>query len=194
MLPELTDQVGRASAMLHATSIHEQLRTVGRLLELSERCDPVECGVPLCEECASGVLRELQRRLEEADEEREMLQSAFAELEAGEEDGDDDSESEIGNDAGFEALLAKQQREVSELRAALAAAKREKEALAEEANRLRHLRDDQMREEEAKHAAINRYQLEEQEKADEVMRTAQLAVRHNPLLLSRCPRPVVSYA
>ena len=34
--------------VLQATSMHEQLRTVGRLLELSEACD--ECGVPLCED------------------------------------------------------------------------------------------------------------------------------------------------
>lgn len=56
------DGLPRGGQVLQATSMHEQLRTVGRLLELSEACD--ECGVPLCEDCASGVLRELQRQVQ----------------------------------------------------------------------------------------------------------------------------------
>ena len=53
---------------LAAASLHEQLRMVARLVELStdtQRSSP-SVGVPLCEDCAAGVLHELQRRLEEA--------------------------------------------------------------------------------------------------------------------------------
>ena len=75
--PQLSQDLGRSDAILQATSMHEQLRTVGRILELSEGCDPLECGVPLCEECASSVLRELQRQLEEVHWEREMLQAVL---------------------------------------------------------------------------------------------------------------------
>ena len=95
----------RASA-LPATSMHEQLHAVSRLLELSERCDAIECGVPLCEECASSVLRELQRRLEAGHDEREKLQAAFAELEAGEDEASDASLS----DAQFAHALEAQRR------------------------------------------------------------------------------------
>ena len=147
-LPNLTDSaVGRSGPLLHAASMHEQLRTVSRLLELSERCDPIECGVPLCEECASAVLRELQRRLEEAHQEHEMLQAAFAELEAGEEEDEIDQLT----DEQVAREVESQRQEEAELRASIAAAEREREALAEEASRLGAQCDAVEADEEARH-------------------------------------------
>ena len=176
------DGLPRGGQVLQATSMHEQLRTVGRLLELSEACD--ECGVPLCEDCASGVLRELQRQLEEAHAEREVMQSAFAELEAGDEDV---AEDETLSEADFERELQAMRREEDELRAALEAAKREREALRDEAGRLRGQRRGQEEEEEARHAAINALELRRQEEADELLRQSQL-VAHCERELERLGR------
>ena len=181
-LSEPEDGLPRGGQVLQATSMHEQLRTVGRLLELSEACD--ECGVPLCEDCASGVLRELQRQLEEAHAEREVMQSAFAELEAGDEDV---AEDETLSEADFERELQAMRREEDELRAALEAAKREREALREEAARLRGQRRGQEEEEEARHAAINALELRRQEEADELLRQSQL-VAHCERELERLGR------
>ena len=142
--PSLEDGLPRGGQVLQATSMHEQLRTVGRLLELSEACD--ECGVPLCEDCASGVLRELQRQLEEAHAEREVMQSAFAELEAGDEDV---AEDETLSEADFERELQAMRREEDELRAALEAAKRERRRCARK-RRGRGQRRGQEEEEEAR--------------------------------------------
>ena len=181
-LSEPEDGLPRGGQVLQATSMHEQLRTVGRLLELSEACD--ECGVPLCEDCASGVLRELQRQLEEAHAEREVMQSAFAELEAGDEDV---AEDETLSEADFERELQAMRREEDELRAALEAAKREREALREEAGRLRGQRRGQEEEEEARHAAINALELRRQKEADELLRQSQL-VAHCERELERLGR------
>ena len=88
-LPELvasTPATG-SSDMAQAATLHESLRTVSRLLELSELLHETSpstaCGVPLCSDCGNAIQGELQRRLEEAHAEREMLQAAFAELEGG---------------------------------------------------------------------------------------------------------------
>ena len=177
-----SDGLPRGGQVLQATSMHEQLRTVGRLLELSESCD--ECGVPLCEDCASGVLRELQRQLEEAHGEREVMQTAFAELEAGDEDV---AEDETLSEADFEREMQAMRREEGELRAALEAAKREREALSEEAERLRGQRREQEQEAESRHAAINALELRRQQEADELLRQAQL-VAHCERELGRLGR------
>ena len=72
----LADGLGLGGGqVLQAASMHEQLRTVGRLLDLSERCNALSAlvdgdasaarctGVPLCHDCAIGVLQELGHRL-----------------------------------------------------------------------------------------------------------------------------------
>ena len=176
------DGLPRGGQVLQATSMHEQLRTVNRLLELSEACD--EYGVPLCEDCASGVLRELQRQLEEAHAEREVMQTTFAELEAGDEDV---AEDETLSEADFGRELQAMRCEEGELRAALEAARREREALRDEAARLRGQRRGQEEEEEARHAAINALELRRQEEADELLRQSQL-VAHCERELERLGR------
>jgi len=174
-LPDsLNESLARPSAaydgVLQASSIHEQLRTVDRLVGLAERCAAVPCGVPLCEECASGVLRELNRRLDEAHVERDLLQAAFAEIEA----GDGDALCEPLGEAESEAEGAARAREMAELRASLAAAKRERAALVAEAARLRQLQLEQEREEEAWHAELNASALVAQRAAEEALRSRQL--------------------
>lgn len=156
--------------MLQATSMHEQLRTVGRLLDLSERAKPVEVGVPLCEDCASGVLRELQRRLEEAHSEKQLLQAAFAELEVGEEE----DANEDFSDEAFAREAELQEREETELRAALGAARREREALRDELSRLQQQQEQQKAQQEARFVTLNAAELEVQERREEAVRTAQL--------------------
>ena len=138
-LPDLSDGLGRGGPVLQATSMHEQLRTVGRLLDLSERAKPIECGVPLCDDCASGVLRELQRRLEEAHAEKQLLQAAFAEIEVGEED---DANEAPFTDESFAREVEAQEREEAELRTSLSAAKSEREELRKELKRLQVQRDE----------------------------------------------------
>jgi beclin 1 len=161
---------GRGPA-LQASSIHEQLRTVDRLVGLADRCASVPCGMPLCEECAAGVLRELDRRLHEARAEREMLQAAFAEIEA----GDGEAVGEPPSEAEEAAERAAQAREVAELRASLAAARRERAALAAEAARLRAAQAASEAEEEHWHAEINGLGLTANREAEEALRTRQLA-------------------
>ena len=150
--------------------MHEQLRTVRRLLDLSERANPLECGVPLCDDCASGVLRELQRRLEEAHREKLLLQTAFAELEVGEED--DGNEEFI--DGAFEREVEAQRQEEVELRTALAASQRERTALREELDRLQEQRKEQEQEQEARFESLNSAELDRQHRQEEAVRTAQL--------------------
>lgn len=163
-----------AREVLPATSMHEQLRTVSRLLDLSETfhsaAPGAACGVPLCEDCASGCISELQRRLDQAHAERELLQSAFAELEAGEEEASDDALS----DSEYERECERQRAEEQALREALAAAKREHAALGVELDRLRKEREAQEAQEEARHSLVNRAELERQEAAEEALRSAQL--------------------
>ena len=161
---------GRQGAVLQASSIHEQLRTVDRLVGLAERCAAVPCGVPLCEECASAVLRELNRRLHEAQAERESLQAAFAEIEAGEAE----LEHEPLSEEECAAQRAARAREVEELHASLAAAKRERAALLAEASRLRTLQAEHEAQEEAWHAELNAMSLASQREAEEALRSRQL--------------------
>jgi len=184
-LPAVQGELPRGGGqVLNATSMHEQLRTVGRLLELAEVCEDVECGVPLCEDCASGTLRELQRKLEEAHAEREAMERAFADLEAGDEDVGEDG---LLSEADFEREVQVMKREEGELRAALETARREREALQQEAERLRGERLAQEGEEERRHAALNALELRRQEEADELMRQAQL-VAHCEAELQRLGR------
>lgn len=141
-LPDLSQTLRPGESLLQPTSMHEQLRTVSRLVELSETLHetaPVSCGAPLCEDCASGVLRELQRRLEEAHTERELLQKAFGELEAGEEEAGDDVLSE----AEFEREREVQRREAAELRTALEAARQERDGLQAELLKLKGQQESQ---------------------------------------------------
>ena len=174
-LPDLSHRLGRGdSAVLQATSMHEQLRAVSRLLELSEVLHDqgkVACGVPLCEECASGVLRELQRRLEEAHSERELLRAAFAELEAGE--GGAAVTAVSADD--LEREREAQREEEDELRAELEAARAERSELEAELRRLQERRRQQQEEEEARHATLNAAELGRQDAADESLRVSQLA-------------------
>ena len=159
-VPDLSQTLSDVSSggVLAAASNHEQLRTLSRLLELSdllnEKVPEANCGVPLCEDCASNVLRELQRRLEEAHAEREMLHTASAELLAGaddEEDADEDASSfELKGGSApegrrsdgplteeeFARERAVQAEEEEQLRAAIAAAKSEATALDAELARL----------------------------------------------------------
>ena len=151
--------------------MHEQLRTVGRLLDLSERAKPIECGVPLCDDCASGVLRELQRRLEEAHAEKQLLQAAFAEIEVGEED---DANEAPFTDESFAREVEAQEREEAELRTSLSAAKSEREELRKELKRLQVQRDEGEAQQEARFAALNAAELVLQERKEEAVRVAQL--------------------
>ena len=185
----LSQPVG--GGVLQASSIHDQLQTVDRLVGLAERCASLPCGVPLCEDCASGVVRDLNARLRDAREERDRLQAAFAELEA----GDGGPSHGALSDAEFAAEEAARELEVSELRAALASARRERSALADEAVRLRAQRAEQEAEEEAWHAVINGNTLRAQAEQEEATRERQLVqfcrrelVQHpSPALL---PRPL----
>jgi beclin 1 len=177
-LPELvasTPATG-SSDMAQAATLHESLRTVSRLLELSELLHEMSpstaCGVPLCSDCGNAIQGELQRRLEEAHAEREMLQAAFAELEAGEEDEDD-----VLSDADYERERAAQLAEEENLRAAVVAAKAERAALNDELLRLRQQRDAQLAEEEARHAMLNGAELERQGASEEALRAAQLVTQ-----------------
>ncbi|EOD30086.1 hypothetical protein EMIHUDRAFT_99559 [Emiliania huxleyi CCMP1516] len=164
----LSQPVG--GGVLQASSIHDQLQTVDRLVGLAERCASLPCGVPLCEDCASGVVRDLNARLRDAREERDRLQAAFAELEA----GDGGPSHGALSDAEFAAEEAARELEVSELRAALASARRERSALADEAVRLRAQRAEQEAEEEAWHAVINGNTLRAQAEQEEATRERQL--------------------
>lgn len=168
--PPPSAPAGRGPA-LQASSIHEQLRTVDRLVGLADRCASVPCGVPLCEECAAGVLRELDRRLHEARAERETLRAAFAEIEA----GDGEAVGEGPSEAEEAAERASRARELAELRASLAAARRERGALAAEATRLRAAQAASEEEEEAWHAEMNGLGLTAKREAEEALRTRQLA-------------------
>jgi beclin 1 len=163
---------------LAAASLHEQLRMVARLVELStdnQRSSP-SVGVPLCEDCASGVLHELQRRLEEAHAERELLRTASAELLVGEEMMSDDHNAadSTTEDAEFAREREAQAAEEARLRAALASAKDERKGLSQELARLREERVAQMEAEEERHAVINRAVLARQEAAEEALRAGQL--------------------
>ena len=204
-LPDLSQTVGPGHAsMLPAASMHEQLRTVSRLLELSDlmhdKAPRAGCGVPLCDDCASSVLHELQRRLEEAHAERERLHTASAELLAGEdlddfeEDDDDDAVARApaadaaaptssGKSARREEPLSPedfarereaQREEEARLRAALAAATAERAGLADELARLNEEWTAQKAAEETRHSAINRASYARQEAAEEAMRAVQL--------------------
>ena len=153
-LPDLSQTLADVSGggVLAAASNHEQLRTLSRLLELSdllnERAPTANCGVPLCEDCASNVLREMQRRLEEAHAERELLHTASAELLAGADD--EEEETDADGDEAHAAAAAKgalseeefaleraaQAEEEERLRAAIAAANSERDALDAELARL----------------------------------------------------------
>mmetsp|Transcript_34528 Transcript_34528/g.108436 ORF Transcript_34528/g.108436 Transcript_34528/m.108436 type:complete len:509 (+) Transcript_34528:22-1548(+) len=164
----LSQPVG--GGVLQASSIHDQLQTVDRLFGLAERCASLPCGVPLCEDCASGVVRDLNARLRDARLERDRLQAAFAELEA----GDGGPSHGALSDAEFAAEEAARELEVSELRAALASARRERSALADEAVRLRAQRAEQEAEEEAWHAVINSNTLRAQAEQEEATRERQL--------------------
>ena len=151
---------------------------VARLVELStdnQRSSP-SVGVPLCEDCASGVLHELQRRLEEAHAERELLRTASAELLVGEEMMSDDHNAadSTTEDAEFAREREAQAAEEARLRAALASAKDERKGLSQELARLREERVAQMEAEEERHAVINRAVLARQEAAEEALRAGQL--------------------
>jgi len=177
-LPELGSSPASGSVdMVQAATMHESLRTVSRLLELSEllheKAPSVTCGVPLCEDCAHGVVGELQRRLEEAHAEREMLETAFAELEAGEEDAEDD----VLSDADYEREREAQRAEEEQLRAQVAAAKAERSALGDELQRLQKLREAQEAEEDERHAELNGSELERQTASEEALRAGQLVAQ-----------------
>lgn len=198
----LTDVQG--AGVLAAASMHEQLRTVQRLLELSdlmhEKAPSTGCGVPLCDDCASGVLNELQRRLEEAHAERELLHTASADLLAGD-DIDDDGGADASWEAGapaksddaaaatkgkgssreqalsaeaFARERAAQVEEEARLRGTLDAAVSEQAALADELRRLQEEWEGQRAAEEERHRLINRAAHERQEAAEEAMRAVQL--------------------
>ena len=181
----LSQPVG--GGVLQASSIHDQLQTVDRLVGLAERCASLPCGVPLCEDCASGVVRDLNARLRDAREERDRLQAAFAELEA----GDGGPSHGALSDAEFAAEEAARELVVSELRAALASARRERSALADEAVRLRAQRAEQEAEEEAWHAVINGNTLRAQAEQEEATRERQL-VQFCRRELVQTPRPPCS--
>ncbi len=134
----------------------EELKTVRRLLQLSERlhdeAPAASTGVPLCQDCASGVLRLLTQKLEEAHEEREKMEAAMAELYAGEAAEPPDVSAAAGGGGGgggggeetdaplSEAEFARerkaQQAEADALKAELAAAEQERAGLREEFARL----------------------------------------------------------
>ena len=168
--------------VLQAASMHEQLRTVGRLLELSERCNDLSAmvdgdavarrctGVPLCYDCAIGVLQELERRLKEVHDERSLMQRAFAELESGGE-----LLLDAASDGEIESEIEAQLLEKAGLRQMIAAARRESEALQQEAARLRRLRAVQGAEHDARHRALNVLELRAHELREETLREAQLA-------------------
>jgi len=160
----------RAEPLVAATHAHEQLLTAGRLLELAERAKPVECGVPLCDECLANVHDELHRRLDEAYAEKQQLQAAFAELEVGEED----SLEAIASDELFAARVEAQEEEATQLRLELEAAQRERDELDEQLQRLQQQRAEQEAQGEAQYAALNAAELERQERHEEAVRTAQL--------------------
>ena len=188
-LPDLSQTLLGATGdvVLAAASMHEQLRTVSRLLELSEllhdKAPSAQCGVPLCEDCANGVLQELQRRLEDAHAEREALRAASAELYAGEpsELGADAAPTASGADvetalsaAEFEKERAAQREEEAQLRSALEEARRERLGLHEELERLKAEQQAQLEAEGARHAQINRAALQLQEAEEEALRAEQL--------------------
>lgn len=166
---------GKTGGSITAATMDETLRTVSRLLELSElpqnRMPDAPCSVPLCEECAQAVLDELQQRLARAHQEREMLQAAFAELEAGDDDADDEPAL---SEADFEREQEAQRAKEDELRAEIAAAKAERVALRDEVQRLEQQRMQQDAEEEAQHAALNAAELERQAASEEGLRASQL--------------------
>jgi beclin 1 len=163
------------SSVHQATSMHEHLRTVERLLELSdklrEQAPATTAGVPLCEECAPSVLAGLQRKLEDAHHTREMMQRAFAELEAGEEQSAEDMLS----DAEHERERVAQQQEEETLRAAIASAQEERAALRDELERLREQRKELKVAEDAKYDALNDAELQRRFDADQALRASQLA-------------------
>ena len=155
-------------------SRHEHFRAHSRLQELSElfqtRVPDVACGVPLCNHCSQKVLNDLKSRLDEAYAEGELLQGAFAELEAGEEDASDD----MFSDADYEREHLEQQHEEDALRAAVGAAKQERTALREELCRLRKQREQHAADESTQHEALNAAELERQAAAEEALRASQL--------------------
>lgn len=163
------DHCGRSSAVLQATSMHERLRTVGRLFQLTESCDPLECSMPLCKDCALAVLHELQHKHDEAHEEHVMLQAAFVELEAGDELDEAPLEE---SDFGLELGAHRCKRE--HLHMQLIAARRDQEALQLQVQRLRQLRSAQQYQEEVCHALLNAHALTKVGVSDEGQRCAQL--------------------
>ena len=176
--------------VLQAASMHEQLRTVGRLLELSERCNDLSAmvdgdavarrctGVPLCYDCAIGVLQELERRLKEVHDERGLMQRAFAELESGGEllldaasDGEIESEIEaqLLEKAGLRQMIAAARRDVDPGGGRRTAAGRQSRRLRRLAQRCEEAEHD------ARHRALNVLELRAHELREETLREAQLA-------------------
>jgi beclin 1 len=183
-LPDLSQTLveGEHRGLLAPASRHEELRTVNRLLELSDvlhdKAPSSACGVPLCQDCASGVLRLLQQQLEDAHEEQKALKEAERDLIAGDDDatvsdGTDPDEAPLSVEE-FAREVEAQRAEEEALVAELAAAQREREALAVELERLRSERAAQSLLEEERHAAINAGELERAYAEDETLRASQL--------------------
>ena len=172
------------AASLQPTSLHEQLRTVGRLVQLAETLDEkapnAGCGVPLCDNCAKGVLGELKRQVDEARAHHELYKQAFVELAAGE---DDVGEEPLASDEDYERERRAQRQEEERLQEAIAKAKQDRSTMREELTRLQQQRDELEAEEEARHAALNSAELERQAAADEAMRAEQLSAHCERQLL-----------
>jgi len=157
--------------------MHENVKTVQRLLKLAEKLEPLECGVPLCDGCCAGLLRELGRQLEEAEAERELLQSAYAELEASD-------EAELPSAEELSRLESVHESELVELRAELTAARAQREGLTAEVVRLHAERAELALVEEERHRQLNALELERQRVETDERRTADL-IAHCELEISR---------
>ena len=165
----------------------EQLRTVSRLMDLSERMDhdapAAACGVPLCQECGRGMLLLLQQQLEDAHMEREALQAASAELYAGEA-GTGGGGGAGGAAAADEAVPLSaaesdrereaQRREEAALREELAKAEAERDGLRQALSNLQTERAAQLQSDEQRHALINGAFLRRQAAAEDELRGRQL--------------------
>lgn len=160
---------GRSSAVLQATSMHERLLTIGRLIQLTERCDTFECAIPLCEECTSAVVRELLRKDNEGRDNQALLQLAFAELEAG-----DETHDETLNEIELKLELEAHQLRWKQLQGEIIVARRDHEELQKQAARLGKLLSAQQYKKEARHAHLNSLALTKLGAIDKAQRSTQL--------------------
>lgn len=216
-LPDLSQTLADVSGSGFApASTHELLRTKSRLLELSEllhdKAPSTGCGVPLCEDCATTVLNDLQQRLAQAHAEGERLRAGAADLLAGEdlEDLPDDDDGSSGAPAQTSGKSARrddvlsaeefarereaQREEEARMRAALASASQERAALTDELARLKEEWAAQQAAEEERHAAINKASLARQDAAEEAMRAVQLVAVSEREVRARAVSSLSRYA